>query len=80
MNRNIDGDCPRILVIDDNPATHQAFRKIFGRGSSSAKALAASEEARFGAHRSCPTHPAFQSTPTTRRSIPAKCSDMRIDS
>jgi EAL domain-containing protein (putative c-di-GMP-specific phosphodiesterase class I)/FixJ family two-component response regulator len=60
MNRNIDGDCPRILVIDDNPATHQAFRKIFGGGLSSAKASVASEEAPFGAHRSCPTHPAFQ--------------------
>jgi EAL domain-containing protein (putative c-di-GMP-specific phosphodiesterase class I)/DNA-binding NarL/FixJ family response regulator len=60
MNRNIHGDCPRILVIDDNPATHQAFRKIFGRGLSSAKASVASEEAPFGAHRGRPTHPAFQ--------------------
>jgi EAL domain-containing protein (putative c-di-GMP-specific phosphodiesterase class I)/FixJ family two-component response regulator len=60
MNRNIDGDCRRILVIDDNPGIHQAFRKIFGRGLSSAKASVASEEALFGADRSCPTHPAFQ--------------------
>ncbi len=60
MNRNIDNDCRRVLVIDDDPAIHQDFRKIFGRGLSSAKAPAASEEALFGAHRSRPTHPAFQ--------------------
>jgi EAL domain-containing protein (putative c-di-GMP-specific phosphodiesterase class I)/CheY-like chemotaxis protein len=44
MNRNIDGDCSRILVIDDKPVIHQAFQKIFGRGLS----------------RSGPTQPAFQ--------------------
>jgi EAL domain-containing protein (putative c-di-GMP-specific phosphodiesterase class I)/FixJ family two-component response regulator len=60
MNRNIDGDCRRILVVDDNPAIHQAFRKIFGSGLSSAKASVDSEEVQFGAHRSRPPHPAFQ--------------------
>jgi EAL domain-containing protein (putative c-di-GMP-specific phosphodiesterase class I)/DNA-binding response OmpR family regulator len=56
MNGNNEDDCRRILVIDDDPAIHQGFRKIFGRGLSSAKA----EEALFGAHRSRPTHPTFQ--------------------
>jgi hypothetical protein len=42
MNRNIDGSSRRILLIDDNPAIHRDFRKIFGPGLSSA-VLSASE-------------------------------------
>jgi two-component system, sensor histidine kinase and response regulator len=38
----------RILVIDDNPAIHEDFRKIFGAGLESSTALSASEAALFG--------------------------------
>jgi two-component system, sensor histidine kinase and response regulator len=38
----------RILVIDDNPAIHDDFRKIFARVSSEESALAGSDAALFG--------------------------------
>ena len=38
----------RILIIDDNPAIHEDFRKIFGVGSAVETALAESEAALFG--------------------------------
>ena len=43
MNRNIDGVSGRIILIDNNPAIHQDFRRIFGSGLRSAAALSASE-------------------------------------
>jgi signal transduction histidine kinase/PleD family two-component response regulator len=39
---------PRILVIDDNPAIHEDFRKIFGPGLATSPALTESEAALFG--------------------------------
>ncbi len=38
---------PRILVIDDNPAIHDDFRKIFG-GAGDSESLNAAEESLFG--------------------------------
>src|SRR5882672_4999959 len=46
-NKTADGQ-PRLLVIDDNPAIHEDFRKVFGTGLSSTGALAESEAALFG--------------------------------
>jgi EAL domain-containing protein (putative c-di-GMP-specific phosphodiesterase class I)/ActR/RegA family two-component response regulator len=60
MNRNITADGRRILLIDDNPAIHQDFKKIFGPGLSSAAALAASEAALFGVASTGPARPVFQ--------------------
>jgi signal transduction histidine kinase/AmiR/NasT family two-component response regulator/HPt (histidine-containing phosphotransfer) domain-containing protein len=48
MNSSIEAANRRILMIDDNPAIHEDFRKIFGSGLESAGALAASEAALFG--------------------------------
>jgi len=59
MNTHFPGGNRRILLIDDNPAIHQDFRKIFGPGLSSA-ALSASEAALFGAARKGPARPVFQ--------------------
>jgi len=59
MNRNVDGSGRRILVIDDNPAIHRDFKKIFSPDSSSATALSASEAALFGASDE-PARPHFQ--------------------
>ena len=41
-------DNRRILVIDDNHAIHDDFRKILGSNSGSGKALDAAESALFG--------------------------------
>jgi len=60
MNTNITGDNRRILLIDDNPAIHQDFRKIFGSDLSSAAALSACETVLFGVARGAPTRPVFQ--------------------
>jgi EAL domain-containing protein (putative c-di-GMP-specific phosphodiesterase class I)/CheY-like chemotaxis protein len=60
MNANLNSMCRRVLLIDDNPAIHQDFKKLFGPGLSSAAALFASEEALFGVARTGPTRPAFQ--------------------
>ena len=38
----------RILVIDDNPAIHEDFRKILGGSASSSSKLDAVEAALFG--------------------------------
>ena len=48
MNNNIDSSGRRILLVDDNPAIHQDFRKIFAPRSTAAAALAAAEAAFFG--------------------------------
>lgn len=45
---NYDDTNRRILVIDDNPAIHEDFRKIFGAVSATNEALAESEAALFG--------------------------------
>jgi EAL domain-containing protein (putative c-di-GMP-specific phosphodiesterase class I)/DNA-binding NarL/FixJ family response regulator len=42
-------DSRRILLIDDNPAIHQDFRKIFGRATASETILSESEAVLFGA-------------------------------
>jgi CheY-like chemotaxis protein len=44
----LDSTNHRLLVIDDNPAIHEDFRKIFQRPGASADALAESEAALFG--------------------------------
>jgi EAL domain-containing protein (putative c-di-GMP-specific phosphodiesterase class I) len=46
--RHVDGANRRILIVDDNPAIHEDFRKILGAGLASAAALSASEAALFG--------------------------------
>lgn len=43
MYRHVDGANRRILIIDDNPAIHDDFRKILGAGLASAAALSESE-------------------------------------
>src|ERR1700674_956402 len=60
MNTSIDGVSGRIILIDDNPAIHQNFKKIFGSGLRSAAALSASDAALFGGARSRPTCPVFE--------------------
>lgn len=50
----------RILLIDDNPAIHQDFRKIFSPGLSSAAALSTSEAALFGVARKASARPVFK--------------------
>jgi EAL domain-containing protein (putative c-di-GMP-specific phosphodiesterase class I)/DNA-binding response OmpR family regulator len=60
MSRNIDGGSGRILLIDDNPAIHQDFRKVFGPGLSRTAAFSTSETALFGAQSKSPTLPLFQ--------------------
>jgi len=47
MNTNIDARHRRILVIDDNQAIHQDFRKIFGARSEDETALSEAESALF---------------------------------
>jgi EAL domain-containing protein (putative c-di-GMP-specific phosphodiesterase class I)/CheY-like chemotaxis protein len=59
MSTDIAGGNRRILLIDDNQAIHQDFRKIFRPGLSNA-ALSASEAALFGAARTGPTRPVFE--------------------
>jgi EAL domain-containing protein (putative c-di-GMP-specific phosphodiesterase class I)/CheY-like chemotaxis protein len=60
MNINLDRLSGRILVIDDTPAIHQDFKKIFGSGLKSTAALSESEAAFFGTVRRGPTLPVFQ--------------------
>ena len=48
MEGNASGAVRRILIVDDNPAIHQDFRKIFGRRLVTASALTVSEAALFG--------------------------------
>jgi CheY-like chemotaxis protein len=50
----------RILLIDDNPAIHEDFGKIFGPGLQSATALAASGAALFGEPVDTSVSPRFQ--------------------
>ena len=47
----IGGANRRILVIDDNPAIHDDFRKILGAGLASATALSQSEAPYLGTRR-----------------------------
>jgi two-component system, cell cycle sensor histidine kinase and response regulator CckA len=47
MNTNEDPKCNRILVIDDNPAIHDDFRKILGQSSDNNSALDEVEAALF---------------------------------
>lgn len=60
MNIKRDGVSGRILVIDDTPAIHQDFRKIFQCGLKSPTALSQSEAALFGTVERGPTLPLFQ--------------------
>lgn len=48
MHSTSDDATRHILVIDDNPAIHEDFRKIFGGRLESAAALSAAEAALFG--------------------------------
>jgi CheY-like chemotaxis protein len=50
----------RILVIDDNPAIHDDFRKIFDPGPASVQTLAESEAALFGDSGTSCSRPVFQ--------------------
>jgi EAL domain-containing protein (putative c-di-GMP-specific phosphodiesterase class I)/DNA-binding response OmpR family regulator len=60
MNINPDRVSGRILVIDDTPAIHEDFKKVFGSGLKSAAALSESEAAFFGTVRRGATLPVFQ--------------------
>jgi EAL domain-containing protein (putative c-di-GMP-specific phosphodiesterase class I)/CheY-like chemotaxis protein len=60
MNRNPDAVNGRILLIDDTPAIHQDFKKIFGSGLRSAAALFEAEARFFGSAGRNPTLPVFQ--------------------
>lgn len=48
MEKDIGGANRRVLVIDDNSAIHDDFRKILSPGLPSATALSESEAALFG--------------------------------
>lgn len=61
MNSRIAAANRRILMIDDNRAIHEDFRKIFNPGLESSAALAQSEAALFGtATGTAPSGPTFQ--------------------
>lgn len=60
MNTNLDGVSGRILLIDDNPAIHQYFRKVFGPGSGSASALSGPKADSFAAAKASACLPVFQ--------------------
>jgi EAL domain-containing protein (putative c-di-GMP-specific phosphodiesterase class I)/CheY-like chemotaxis protein len=53
-------DSRRILLIDDNPAIHRDFRKIFSRPTASETALSDSEAALFGPVRAARARADFQ--------------------
>src|SRR6202011_2873585 len=53
-------DSRRILLIDDNPAIHEDFRKIFGRETASETALSESAAALFGPAKASRARPGFQ--------------------
>jgi signal transduction histidine kinase/AmiR/NasT family two-component response regulator len=50
----------RILVIDDNPAIHEDFRKIFCASSATAAALSEAEAALFGEADAVDSDPSFE--------------------
>ena len=60
MHKDLEYDHRRILLIDDNPAIHQDFGKIFGPGLHSAAALAESAAALFGEPAAARVAPLFQ--------------------
>jgi CheY-like chemotaxis protein len=60
MSRTLEDSSGRILLIDDNSATHQDFRKVFGPGLTCTVTLSASEAALFSAPIKSPTLPLFQ--------------------
>jgi two-component system NtrC family sensor kinase len=60
MHKNLEYDHRRILLIDDNPAIHQDFGKIFGPGLHSTAALAESAAALFGEPAAARVAPLFQ--------------------
>lgn len=60
MPDNIDISNGRLLVIDDNPAIHEDFRKIFNPGLESEAALAGVESALFGETTSPALRPEFR--------------------
>src|ERR1700730_4307692 len=53
-------DSRRILLIDDNPAIHEDFRKIFGRATATETALSESETALYGPAKASRARPNFQ--------------------
>jgi len=60
MDKGIDSFRRRILMVDDNPAIHQDFRKILGAGLPTADALADSEAALFGGADDASGRPTFE--------------------
>jgi len=48
MNNNISATTPRVLVVDDNPAIHEDFKKILGVHTAAQSRLASVEQALFG--------------------------------
>jgi CheY-like chemotaxis protein len=60
MHKDLEYDHRRILLIDDNPAIHQDFGKIFGPGLHSTAALAESAAALFGEPAAARVAPLFQ--------------------
>lgn len=60
MNRTLNTGGRRILLIDDSPAIHQDFRKVFGPSLSSTAALSTSEADLFGVARKGSARPIFQ--------------------
>lgn len=59
MSNVIEASKPRILVIDDSPAIHADYRKIFYPGTGMEAALSASETALFSEAEAACVHPEF---------------------
>ncbi len=60
MNTLSDNQSRRILVIDDNHAIHEDFRKILGGNRADRKALEEAEAALFGAEQAKPSPSGFE--------------------
>jgi EAL domain-containing protein (putative c-di-GMP-specific phosphodiesterase class I)/DNA-binding NarL/FixJ family response regulator len=60
MSNGSDASEPRILVIDDSPAIHADYRKIFHAGAGRDAALSASEAALFSDSPAVAVHPDFE--------------------
>src|SRR5688572_6671801 len=57
---SIDTFTPRVLVIDDNEAIHQDFRKIFSMGLETDTELSEARNALFGTVSTSSVRPEFQ--------------------
>ena len=60
MNPATDSSNNRVLVIDDNPAIHEDFRKILGSGSRHSSVLDAAEATLLGDSGPAETHVSFE--------------------